>query len=76
MNAAGAVCPKCRASRLRIYSARSVGNTRVRYLRCDACHHRDKQIVALDAATGRPKFFCDAIARTSKATSPNATGCE
>jgi hypothetical protein len=49
-------CPKCQVGILRLYSAKTRGLIRVRYLRCDSCRHPEKEIVHVDVL-GRQIFF-------------------
>ncbi len=46
-------CPECRKGGLRVYVTRTIGATRVQYLRCDACGHTGKRQSQVDPRGNR-----------------------
>jgi protein-arginine kinase activator protein McsA len=41
-------CEKCQRGRMRIYHTRTVGSSRIRFMKCDGCHTPGKESLQVD----------------------------
>jgi hypothetical protein len=64
-------CERCSVGRMKCYSVRTVGSSRLRYLRCDSCQETGRETVLVDSL-GR-QVFTVMLATPSTSDNSNAS---
>ena len=41
-------CEHCQVGRMKVYTTRTIGVSRIRYLKCDHCHTTDQEVLRVD----------------------------